>query len=335
MCLTVWLYKSDKNGLTRKLQRVCEKQVLNMFKYFCKFSHAAGCYTVLGAQHINYFTLAAVSSEREICGEKSRSISIVCNCPSPCSIIGHVWMHPKSWHDLTACCPTSANCSGRSRSVGSSWKPSLLLEPHWFCAGGGFLGRRHAFFDSSYRRKVHRSGRPSLSVPAVPNIACSSTTTDKSGSSGSRLYARLPSHTWKRGECASLVIHIFLFRNPGVLQNLESWFTFGTMFSNRLSLSIGNFDLVWVFWFLFLQLRCLPELNSVLSGRVSFSALLESMLKGLNHKNYPLSPQSPGAPSPSPQTKQNKSCRTLNPWCWWFWILKRLSNIGCIYSLCE
>lgn len=33
MCLKIWLSKSDKNGPTRKLKRVCEKQVLNPSKF--------------------------------------------------------------------------------------------------------------------------------------------------------------------------------------------------------------------------------------------------------------------------------------------------------------
>lgn len=119
----------------------------------------------------------------------------------------------------------------------------LLLEPCWLCCWRrqADLGGWHTFFDLRYKGRDHRSGGPCLSVPAVPSVACSSTTAaGKSSGSRSQLSARvreeaIPARTWKRGACASLGMRAVLFRNPGVLQNLGSWFTFRTKFSNKLS----------------------------------------------------------------------------------------------------
>lgn len=141
---------------------------------------------------MNYFTSAAVSSEWERSVEEKRSISIV-SSPVLAALLGTFECTlNRPWHDLTACHLTSANCNGRSPSVGSSQKPSpagatlvLLLEER------GWPWRKAYSFDLRYRGRDRRSGRPCLSMPPVPNVACSGTSAGERSGSSSWLRAGL------------------------------------------------------------------------------------------------------------------------------------------------
>lgn len=139
MWLTIWLYKSDKNGPTRKLKRVCEKQVLNTSKFSSSISFrmqlvATQCLVL--SIWITLLQLQSPLSEREP-WRKKRGVFPLCAIVQVLAALLGTFECTLSrpWHDLTACCPISANCGGRSPSVGSSRKPSpagavlaLLLE---------------------------------------------------------------------------------------------------------------------------------------------------------------------------------------------------------------
>lgn len=142
----------------------------------------------------------------------------------------------RPWHDLTARCPTCVTRSGRSPSGGPSDSP-LLLEPPWVCCWRSHadLGGRCTF--------LARAPGEGLAGQEVPVYPCQQFPVQPAplplpargaAASPHLCGACVGGGTPSSGlEAGFLCIHVFLFRDPGILQKPWGLVSYRAKFSNK------------------------------------------------------------------------------------------------------